>query len=317
MDFMKFYKKYGIYILLVVEVVAFSFIAENFLSVKNLLNILRQISMLGIVASGATFVLMTGGMDLSIGGQMAVNGLLTAVLMVNFGIHPALAVGVSLIIGCILGGLNGLISVKFKLAPIIVTLGTMMVWEGYAYVVTDGLPVFGFPESFAFIGQGYVLGIIPFPVVIMLVVVAVAAFILNKTYFGRYIIALGGNKEAARLAGVNVNRLTVIVYTIGGLFTAIGSIVLLSRTNSAQPSAGAGYAFDCITASVLGGVSVQGGKGNILGAFVGVVFIGVMNNAFVLMGLNDSLQDVFKGLILLAAVALDNIDITKKTLVSE
>ena len=195
MDFMKFYKKYGIYILLVVEVVAFSFIAENFLSVKNLLNILRQISMLGIVASGATFVLMTGGMDLSIGGQMAVNGLLTAVLMVNFGIHPALAVGVSLIIGCILGGLNGLISVKFKLAPIIVTLGTMMVWEGYAYVVTDGLPVFGFPESFAFIGQGYVLGIIPFPVVIMLVVVAVAAFILNKTYFGRYIIALGEIKK--------------------------------------------------------------------------------------------------------------------------
>ena len=248
---------------------------------------------------------------------MAVNGLFTAVLMVNFKIHPVIVILASIMIGCILGALNGFISVKFKLAPIIVTLGTMMVWEGFAYVLTNGLPVFGFPEGFAFIGQGYVFGIIPFPVVIMLVVVAISAFILNKTYFGRYIIALGGNKEAARLAGVNVNRLTVIVYTIGGLFTAIGSVVLLSRTNSAQPAAGAGYAFDCITASVLGGVSVQGGKGNIMGAFIGVVFIGVMNNAFVLMGLNDSLQDVFKGLILLAAVALDNIDITKRTLVSE
>ena len=316
MKIMKFYKKFGIYILLLVEVIAFSILADNFLSAKNLLNILRQISMLGIVASGATFVLMTGGMDLSIGGQMAVNGLFTAVLMVNYGIPPFLAILASIVLGCVLGALNGLISVKFRLAPIIVTLGTMMVWEGFAYVMTDGLPVFGFPESFAFIGQGYV-SVIPFPVIIMIVVVVIAAFILNKTYFGRYIIALGGNGEAARLAGINVDRLTVIVYAIGGFFTSIGSVVLLSRTNSAQPAAGAGYSFDCITASVLGGVSVQGGKGNIMGAFVGVVFIGVMNNAFILMGLNDSLQDVFKGLILLAAVALDNINVTKKTLVSE
>lgn len=316
MRYVRFYKKYGIYVLLLIEMLVFAFIAPNFLSVRNILNVLRQISMLGIVSAGITYVMMAGAMDLSVGGQMAVTGLLTALMMNRLGLHPAIAVLGALIIGTAMGGLNGLIGVKFKIEPMIVTLGTMIVWEGAAYVITGGYPVFDFSEGFAFIGQGYI-GPIPFPVVIMAVVVGIAAFILNKTYFGRYVIALGGNQEAARLAGVDVNRLMVTVYCVSGFFTAIASVILLSRTNSAQPGAGASYAFDCITASVLGGVSVKGGKGNIWGTVVGVIFIGVLNNAFLLMNMNESYQDVFKGIILLIAVALDNMDVGNKVNIIE
>lgn len=298
------YKKYGIYILLLVVFGFFAVTAPNFLSYTNVINILRQVSMFGIVVVGVSMVMIGGGMDLSVGMQMAVDGMLVGYMMVNLNMNPLLASLITIVIGCALGAANGIIAVKLHIAPIIVTLGSMLVLQGVAYLITGGYPITGMPEAFKVIGQGHI-GVIPVPVIIFAIFVAFGAIVMNKTYLGRHIYALGGNKEAARLAGINVDRLTVMVYTFCGFAASIAALIMVGRTNASQPGAGSSYSFDCMTAACLGGVSIAGGEGRISGTVIGVIILGILDNGLVLMSVNSNWQSVIKGAILLAAVAID------------
>jgi ribose transport system permease protein len=194
---------------------------------------------------------------------------------------------------------------------LIVTLGTMLILQGIAYVVTGGYPVFGLPEKFAFLGQGY-LWIIPVPVIIFAMVITAGWFVLNKTYFGRYVFAIGGNIEAARLSGISLDKIRVSIFGLCGFVTSIAALIMLSRTNSAQPGAGATYPFDSLTAAVLGGISFAGGEGRIGGAIVGVLIIGILDNGLILMGVTSNWQSVIKGFILIAAVGIDSVQRKRK-----
>lgn len=316
-DVLRIYKKYGMYILLLIEVVVFAIIAPNFLSAKNIFNVLRQVSMLGICSCGLTFVILSGGMDLSVGSQIAMGGLLGGLMMVNLGIPVPVAVILMLLFGVAVGALIGVLTVKLKIMAMIVTLAVMTSLDGLSQIITNGYPVYGFSESFAKIGQGYVFGVIPIPVVVFFLVILAAWFVLERTYFGRYIYALGSNAEAAHLAGVNVGKMRIAISAICGFFTAVACILMTARANSAQPTAASNYAFDTMTAVVLGGVSIMGGRGRVGGAVAGVIFIGVLDNALVLMGINEYYKEVFKGIILIIAVALDQIEVkTKKNVVT-
>ena len=301
-NWVELYKKYGIYILLVVVFAFFAVAAPNFLAAKNVINILRQVSMFGIVVVGVSMVMIGGGMDLSVGMQMAVDGMLIGYMMVNLNVPIPLAVIITIVVGCLLGAANGIIAVKMHIAPIIVTLGTMLVLQGVAYLITGGDPITGMPEAFKVIGQGYV-GIIPVPVIIFVLFIIFGAILMNKTYLGRYIYALGGNKEAARLAGINVDKLTVAVYTFCGFCASIAALIMVGRTS---------YSFDCMTAACLGGVSIAGGEGKISGTVIGVIILGILDNGLVLMSVNTNWQSVIKGLILLAAVAIDCYQVVNK-----
>jgi ribose transport system permease protein len=282
-------KELGIVAALVVLVIAFSVMSPNFLDPTNILNIARQIATLGIVAVGFSFVLITGGIDLSVGYQISLNVVVTGMLMAQFGIPWFLAVLLALVLGTVVGLVNGVIITFTGVAPLIVTLSMMMILNGLSYLISKGLPIFGFPEA----------------VYVLIAVWVVGLFILNKTYIGRYFYAIGNNVEAARLSGVNTRRTIILVYALCGFFTSIGAVLLLSRLNSAQSATGAGFEFSVLTACVLGGISVMGGRGSLFGAFVGVMIVGVLDNGLVLMNVSEYVQLVIKGCILLAAVIYD------------
>jgi ribose transport system permease protein len=303
-NFYDFYKKFGIYIIMLAVVIFFSIMSPIFLSTANLLNILRQVSMFGIVVVGVTLVTISGGADLSVGGQMAIVGMIAATLMIKLQLPIPLAVIASMMVGILLGIINGFIAVKLNIFPLIVTLGTMLILNGFAYLVSGGYAIFGLPEVYKFLGQGYVQ-FIPVPVIIFIIVVIFGEVFLNKTYFGRFIYAMGGNPNAAHLAGINVERMRVGVYALCGFLTSIAALIMLSRTNSAQPGAGSNYPFDCMTAICLGGVSVMGGMGTIRGAIVGVLIIGILNNGLQLINCDVNLVSVIKGVILILAVGID------------
>jgi len=298
-------RKYGIYIALIVLIIFFSLNSNAFLTPGNLINIARQSSMLGIAAVGMAFVLLLGGIDLSIGSQISLVNIIGAWLMAKAGMNPIFAILISLTVSTSIGFMNGWIIANIKMPPLIVTLASLTILEGLAFIISGGVPIFGFPESFSVIGQGYV-GFVPVPVIIMIVIMAIGAFILNKTYFGRYFYAVGGNEEASELSGINVKKVKYLVYTLSGLFAGIAGIVMLSRTNSGQAIAGKGFELDVLTAVVLGGVSITGGYGKINNVVAGVLIMGVLSNGMVLMNINTYYQLVIKGLVLMLAVGFDS-----------
>ncbi len=302
---LKFLKNYGILFVLVVLVVVFSIISDAFLTTNNLLNIARQVAMLGISSVGMTLVIMTGGIDLSVGSLMSLLNIVCALFMVQLGINPVFAVIFSLVLSIIIGGLSGLIITRLNIPPLITTLAMMTSLRGVSYLLCGGIPVWGFPESFRVLGQGYV-GIIPIPVIIMIVVFIVGWVFLNRTSTGVYIYGIGGNEEATRLSGINVGNVKVLVYALSSFLTGIASIIMLSRLNSGQPVVGVGFELQVITAVVLGGVSIMGGEGNLIGVFLGVLIIGVLNNGMVIVNINEYYQRVASGLVLLLAVIMDN-----------
>ncbi|WP_209066562.1 ABC transporter permease [Arthrobacter pigmenti] len=285
-------------------VIGFSLLTPNFLDPNNLFNISRQVATLGIVAVGFAFILITGGIDLSVGYQISLNIVVCGLLMSQYGLPWYIAIVAVLVLGTTIGLINGLIITLTGVAPLIVTLAMMTILNGVSYLLSDGLPIFGFPTEFSFLGQGALAGV-PVSLIVMILVWAAGIFLLNKTYIGRYFYAIGNNVEAARLSGVNTSRTLIFVYALGGFFTAIGAVLLLSRLNSAQSSTGAGFEFDVLTACVLGGVSVMGGRGHLFGAFVGVLIVGVLDNGLVLMNVSEYVQLVLKGAILLIAVIYD------------
>jgi len=281
----------------------FSVASDAFLSVDNLLNILRQVSIVGIVAVGMTFVILTAGIDLSIGSIIGVSAVLAAKLML-FGVHPALAFVLTLVAGIVIGLVNTYFIHEIQIPALIVTLATLTALRGIAYIITGGLPVYGLPEGYSFIGQGYVMGI-PVPVILMLACFAVGYFVLEKTRFGRYVYGVGSNEEASRLSGVNVRKIKYIAYCLSGFLSALAGLVLLSRVNSGQPTAGTGYELDVIIGVVLGGVSMNGGEGRISGVITGILIMGVLTNGMILLNISEYYQLVVKGAVLLLAVSLD------------
>ena len=303
-QFGSFMKKNVPFLILLFLVLLFSFIAPNFMTFGNLRTLIRQVSFAGISAVGLMFVMISGGIDLSIGSQIVFGNVLLAIMMAEWKLAPALAIPLILLVGTGLGAINGFLCITLKIHPLIITLGTSAIFKGFGYIINQSRNIMGFPDSFRWFGQGYVWGI-PVPVIVMVIVALIGSFILTKTYFGRKVFALGGNEEAARLAGVHINQMKVILFMICGFITSITTVLLLSRVFAGQTITGQGLEFDCLTAALLGGVSFKGGEGTIFGLMTGIIIIGVLNNAMQLATFPDFSQTVVKGAVLLIAVAFD------------
>ncbi|MGR2884220.1 ribose ABC transporter permease [Vibrio vulnificus] len=289
-------------------IVVASFLNPNFFTVDNILNILRQTSVNAIIAVGMTLVILTAGIDLSVGSVLALCGAFAASL-VAMEVPVLIAVPTALLAGAALGAISGVIIAKGKVQAFIATLVTMTLLRGVTMVYTDGRPIStGFTDTadaFAWFGTGYALGI-PVPVWLMVVVFAAAWYLLNHTRFGRYVYALGGNESATRLSGINVDKVKIGVYAICGLLAALAGIIVTSRLSSAQPTAGMGYELDAIAAVVLGGTSLMGGKGRIMGTLIGALIIGFLNNALNLLDVSSYYQMIAKAAVILLAVMVDN-----------
>ncbi|WP_423393979.1 ABC transporter permease [Burkholderia sp. LMG 21824] len=285
---------------LIVVCIAMMIASPSFLSAANLENVLRQVSINAIIAVGMTCVILTGGIDLSVGSVMALSGTLAAGLMVA-GVNAVAALAIGIAVGLGFGILNGVFVAFAGMPPIIVTLATMGIARGLALIYTGGYPIDGLPDWVAFFGSGKVLGI-QAPVLIMLVVYAIAWLLLDRMPFGRYVYAIGGNEQATWLTGVRVARVKLIVYTLAGLTSALAAIVLTGRLMSGQPNAGVGFELDAIAAVVMGGTSISGGRGAILGTLVGALLLGVLNNGLNMIGVNPYVQNVIKGGIILLAI---------------
>ncbi len=306
-DIKKLLIKYKSLVGLFMLIVIVSILSPSFLSARNILNILRQTSVNAIIAAGMTFVILTGGIDLSVGSVLALSGTFVASLLVS-GQSMIVSILVATIVGGIVGFLNGFVIAKGKLQPFIATLATMTILRGLTLVFTHGKPVTlgsnKLAMEFGKIGGGTMLSI-PVPVIITILVFMVCYFILNNTKMGRYTYALGGNEEATKLSGLNTDKIKIWVYTISGILSAIAGIIITSRLYSAQPTAGTGYELDAIAAVVLGGTKLTGGKGKISGTVVGALIIGVLSNALNILDVSSYYQMMVKGVVILIAVLLD------------
>ncbi|RDY27225.1 ribose ABC transporter permease [Romboutsia weinsteinii] len=299
--------KYKSLLGLVLLIAVVSVLNPSFLSVKNIMNILRQTSVNAVIAAGMTFVILTGGIDLSVGSILGISGAVCASLLVS-GQNVVVAVIAALLVGAAVGFINGFVISKGKLQPFIATLATMTILKGLTLVYTNGNPItLGSNElamSFGKIGGGTIFGI-PTPAMIMMIVFMVCYYILHNTKMGRYTYALGSNEEATKLSGLNTDKIKIWVYTISGILASVAGIIITSRLYSAQPTAGAGYELDAIAAVVLGGTKLAGGKGKITGTIIGALIIGVLSNALNILDVSSYYQTMVKGGVILLAVLLD------------
>ena len=302
----KFMKQYMIIAIFVVLVVGFSLMTPTFLSVNNIMNIVRQISMMGIVTVGFTFVLIGGGLDLSVGSQIAMMDIMVCYMIVNLNWNPVLAAILGIVMTTAIGTFNGFVISKTGIPPLIATLAVQTALRGAAFLVSGGFPIYGIPEGMKFLGQGNLFGFFPVPGVVMIIVIVFGIVLLNKCYIGRHFYALGCNQEAARLAGINVHFTRTLSYGLLGFLTGIAGLVMLCRTGSGQPNIAVAFEMDVLTAAVLGGVSPNGGKGNVPGAIIGAAIIGVLNNGMSILGANDYWQQVITGAVLFGVVVFDS-----------
>ena len=290
---------------LIILIVFVSVLNPAFLQVNNLLNLMRRLIINGFIALGMTFVILTGGIDLSVGSTLAFTSAIFAGLLQN-GMNTGLAILITLALGLALGLINGLLITKGKLAPFIVTLATMTIFRGLTLVYMDGRPISGPKDDFAFqfLGKGQVFGI-PFQVILFLIVYIILSTLLNKTSHGRKIFAVGGNEKASFISGIKIDKVKVLVYVISALMAVVSGLVLTSRLNSAQPTAGSAYEMDAIAAVVLGGTSMTGGSGSLTGTLIGILILGVLNNGLNLLGVSSFYQQIVKGVVILIAVLID------------
>ncbi len=308
-----FLNKYGIVIILLAMFIAFSLLSEGFFTTRNIFNIIRQISFMGLIAIGVTMVIITGGIDLGSGSVLALAAVVaTSLAQVQTSAtlkYPGLIVPVivpiaaALTIGALTGVINGSLIAKFKIPPFIATLGMMTVARGFALIYSNK-PLSQLTPEYNFIGQGEIFGV-PFPVIILITVAILAHIMLNNVPFGRYIYALGGNEQAARISGVNIDRVKIGVYTIAGLLSGLAGLVVSSRVGSGQPGQGVGIELDAIAAAVIGGTSLSGGIGTIWGTIVGALIIGVLDNGLILLNVDQYWITIVKGTIIVVAVIID------------
>lgn len=306
--------KFQSIIALVIMCIVLSLLSDRFLTGENAWNVMRQISVNVVISVGMTLVILTGGIDLSVGSILAFSGAVTAG-MLKFGAEMPdmnLFVGFSLVgalmggtlAGTFLGWFNGFTITRFKVPPFVATLAMLTIARGLTMLWTGGFPITGLGDQMAFIGTGWFLGI-PMPVWISAVVVLMAVMLTKKTKLGRHIYAIGGNETAARLAGLKIKKVKMIVYSIAGALSAVGGIIVTSRLDSAQPNAGFGFELDSIAAVVIGGTSLSGGKGTIMGTVQGALIIGILNNGLVLLDVSPFWQQVIKGFVILLAVVIE------------
>ncbi|MCB2292195.1 ribose ABC transporter permease [Clostridium algoriphilum] len=292
--------KYKSLVGLLVLCIVISFITPRFLSISNIKNVLTQVSVNAVIAVGMSFVILTGGIDLSVGSILAVSAAVAASIIKSTG-NLFLAIIVALAIGAVIGFINGILISKGRIQAFIVTLATMIIFRGVTYVYTNGTPISGLGQSFSSIGNKMILGI-PIPVVFMVIIFGIAFYVLSQTRYGRYIYALGGNEDSARLSGINTDKIKTLVYVICGATAALSGIIVTSRIGSASPNAGVGFELDAIAAVVLGGTSLIGGEGSVVGTIIGALIIGVLNNGLNLMNVSPFYQSIIKGIVILLAV---------------
>jgi ribose transport system permease protein len=297
--------KLGVAGALVALVVLFAVIAPNFATPENLLDVARQISVTAILGAGLTFVIITAGIDLSVGSAVGVTAFVAVALALN-GFPALVAVAAALLAGVVVGAVNGVLVARLGLASFIVTLAALTYLRGITYVGTDGTTMFSTTLNYAVLGHGSLWGI-PIPVLIMVAVFAVGWYVLNRTVFGRWVTAVGGNAEAARLAGIPVKRVLCSVYVISGLCAGVGGVIASARLQSAVPDLGAGYELSAIAAVVLGGTSLMGGRGSLVGTLVGAAIIGVLINGMTLLDVSSFYQQIIQGVVIILAVALDRL----------
>ena len=305
---------------LMLMIIAMTFLSDNFATSDNLFNVMRQVSVNLCISVGMTLVILTGGIDLSVGSVLAFSGGVAAGLMKS-GIEWAGAdvfigftffgcILAALLIGGALGWFNGQMVTRFKVPPFVATLAMLTMARGFTMLYTNGFPITGIGEQFAYLGTGWFLGV-PMPVWVTIGVIVIFGFFIRKSRMGRYIYAIGGNEKATLLSGINVRKVKVTVYTLAGVLSAVAGLLVTARLDSAQPNAGMGYELDSIAAVVIGGTSLSGGKGSIMGTVIGALIIGVLNNGLVLLNVSPFWQQVIKGLVILLAVILDRMSSKK------
>jgi ribose transport system permease protein len=298
-------KQYGIFVGFLVIIIALSILSSSFLTPTNILNIIRQTSIHGIMAVGMTFVILTAGIDLSVGSMLALAGVFCADFEHK---HVPLLVIIlaTLLLGAILGFLNGIVITKGRITPFVVTLGMMSIARGLTLIYAKGYPISGFGKTFRYMGSGYLIGI-PVPILIFILALILAAIVLRHTRLGRYTYAIGGNEETVKLSGINADFYKTVAYIISGVTSALAALVLTARLNAGEPIAGTGYELDVIASVVIGGTSLMGGRGGVWGTLIGALLIGTINNGMNLLGISSYWQAVVKGLIIVGAVWLDRL----------
>ncbi len=308
-SFLQHLQEYGILAVFVLEFVFFALTSDHFLTPENLLNVTLQTSIIAIIAAGMTFVILTAGIDLSVGSLVALTGVIAAWIL-KFNLPPAIGLSLAITGGLLVGALSGAIAgffiTSFRVTPFITTLALMTIWRGLAYIWVDGRPIWGLPPVFDALGSGRIAAI-PFPSIVMIVVFLLAWFTLQHTQFGRNVYAVGGNAEAARLAGIATRKTLLLVYIICGALASLSGVLLASRMSSGQPNAGLMYELDVIAAVVVGGTSLFGGRGSVVGTFIGAMLIGVLRNGLNLTGVGSYVQQVVLGIVILLAVLLDQL----------
>jgi len=301
---------------LLLMIIAMTFLSDNFATSENLFNVTRQISVNLCISVGMTLVILTGGIDLSVGSILAFSGAIAGGLLKNgiqlegldlyVGFTVLGAILAALLAGGLLGWFNGWMITRFKVPPFVATLAMLTMARGFTMLYTNGFPITGLGDSFTYLGTGWFLGI-PMPVWISILVIVVFSVLVKKTKLGRYIYAIGGNERAALLSGIKVKKIKMIVYLLAGVLSGVGGLLVTARLDSAQPNAGAGYELDSIAAVVIGGTSLSGGKGSVMGTVIGALIIGVLNNGLVLLNVSPFWQQVVKGLVILLAVVIDRV----------
>ncbi|MFJ3056358.1 ABC transporter permease [Herbaspirillum sp. NPDC087042] len=297
--------RYGVLAALVALCIALSLATPYFMTLENWTDILRQTSINGILAIGMTYVVLTGGIDLSVGALLAFSGMVCAWLATGGGYPPALAVAAGLGAGAALGAISGVLVARMAVPSFVATLGMLSAARGATYIYNDGMPVSDLPAGLLAIGSGQILHV-PLPIVIFGVVIGVSWFVLRFTIYGRYIYAVGGNIKSAKTSGIDTRRVLFVVYVISGLLAGLAGVLLAARTTAALPQAGVSYELDAIAAVVIGGTSLSGGTGTLGGTVVGALLIGVINNGLNLLGVSSYYQQVIKGVIIVGAVLLDS-----------
>jgi ribose transport system permease protein len=295
----------GISAALVLLVIVMALIAPYFWSVNNLIEVVRQVAAIAILAAGGTFVILTSGIDLSVGSALGVTAM-ASIVMANSDAPWFIAVGLALIAGAVIGAINGLFTARFALPAFIVTLAALTYLRGFVYVGTGGTTLVPENVTFSWIGQGQVLGI-PIAALVLIAVYVLGWFLLERTVFGRQVYAIGGNSEAARLSGIPVRRIIFSVYVISGLCAGIAGVIVSARLESAVPDLGSGYELNAIAAIVLGGTSLMGGRGSLIGTLVGALFIAVLSNGMTLLNVQSFYQQIIMGAVILLAVFVDRL----------
>ena len=298
-------REYMILLALLIAIAVFGLTSKYFLTADNFMTILLQSATVAIVAIGQAFIMLGGNLDLSLGQNLCLSSYVAAILIKNYGLNPWVGLLVCILMAMFVGLVNGILVAYVRIPTFIATLGIMNICTGFAKIISKSATVSNISSEISVLGRGYLFGIVPVSAVIMIVMFALAAFVAKKTVLGRYIYSIGGNEEAAYFSGISVKMYTLLSYVIAGLCVGVGAVVLLSRLNAVTISSGNGYEFDAVIGCVLGGISLSGGKGKIVQALFGVVFLMVLFNGMTQLNVNPFVQDVIKGVVLIIAIAID------------